>query len=118
MINTRYMYLRPGNMFKRFIIENNEETVGEFGRPKAAYSDEPDKELKGCLADATENDRERWKQLQHPITHTIVQRGLPLAKEEDRLILSDRVFIVHAVDDCGSLGITTIYYAEERKDLK
>ncbi len=118
MISTRYMYLRPGSMFKQFIIERDEETISTFGRPKAAYGEDSRSVLKGCLADASENDRERWKQLQHPITHTIVQRGLPLAKEEDRLILGDRVFIVHAVDDCGSLGITTIYYAEERKDLK
>ena len=118
MISTIYMYLRPGNMFKDFLIETDTETIGAFGRPKAAYGESAHGGLRGCLADATENDRERWKQLQHPITHTIVQAGPPKAKEEDRLVLGERVFIIHAVDDCGSLGVTTIYYAEERKDLK
>lgn len=118
MISTRYMYLRPGNMFKEFVIEGEAETVGTFGRPKMAYEQTGKRTLKGCLADATENDRERWKQLQHPITHTIVQAGPPKAKEEDRLILGERLFIIHAVDDCGGLGITTIYYAEERTDVR
>lgn len=117
MISTRYMYLRPGNMFKDFIIEDDTETVGVFGRPKTDYDKTARKMLKGCLANATDNDRERWKQLQHPITHTIVQAGSPRAKAEDRLVLGERMFIIHAVDDCGGLGITTIYYAEERMDI-
>ena len=116
--NARYMYLRPGNLFKDFIIETNTEAVGAFGRPKPNYSQDEKRLLLGCLADASENDRERWKQLQHPITHTIVQRGTPKAKPEDRLILGERVFIIRAVDDCGGLGLTTIYFAEERMDVK
>lgn len=118
MISTRYMYLRPGNMFRDFAIEDEAEAVGPFGRPKPSYGQKEKRILRGCLSDASENDRERWKQLQHPVTHTIVQRGAPLAKEEDRLISGERLFIVHAIDDCGGLGITTIYYAEERKDVR
>ena len=112
MVNALVMDLLPGNMFKDFLVESNDEYVGALGRPKGNYTDS-DRILKGCLANATQNDRERWKQLQHPITHTIVQAGPPMAKAEDRLILGERVFTVHAVDDCGALGITTIYYAQE-----
>ena len=115
--NVRVMYLRPGNLFKDFIVESDEESIGESGRPEINYR-EKTQTLKGCLANATEGDRERWKQLQHPITHTIVQRGRPRAKPEDKLILGERVFLVHMVDDCGGLGISTIYYAEERADVR
>ena len=118
MVNTRYMYLRPGNLFKHFIIEEDDEFIGRLGRPKAKYDKDGERMLTGCLADATEKDRERWKQLEHPITHTIVQAGRPQAKEEDKLVLGERVFIIRAVDDCGGLGITTIYYAEERTDVR
>ena len=117
MVNALVMNLLPGNMFKDFLIESNQEYIGAFGRPKGKFTD-TERILKGCLADATQNDRDRWKQLQHPITHTIVQAGPPMAKEEDRLVLGDRVFTIHAVDDCGALGITTIYYAEERADQR
>lgn len=118
MVNARYMYLRPGNLFKDFIIEDDAESIGAFGRPKVSYEQGGKRMLRGCLADATREDRERWGQLQHPITHTIVQRGRPKAKAENKLVLGERVFIIHAVDDCGGLGLTTIYYAEERMDVK
>ena len=118
MVNARFMYLRPGNLFKDFIIESDSEAVGEFGRPKVSYNQDGQRMLRGCLADATREDQERWGQLQHPITHTIVQRGRPKAKAENKLVLGERVFIIHAVDDCGGLGLTTIYYAEERMDVK
>ena len=118
MVNTRYMYLRPGNLFKKFIIEGDDEYIGKLGRPKASDDKDGGRMLTGCLADATEKDRERWKQLEHPITHTIVQAGAPKAKNEDKLVLGERVFIIWAVDDCGGLGITTIYYAEERTDIR
>lgn len=50
--------------------------------------------------------------------HTIVQRGTPLAKKTDKLVLGNRVFYVVAVDDTGGLGISTLYYVEERDDIK
>ena len=118
MVNTRYVYLRPGNLFKDFIIEDDTEKIGEFGRRKVSYEQSGKRMLRGCLADATREDRERWGQLQHPITHTIVQRGRPKAKAENKLVLGERVFIIRAVDDCGGLGLTTIYFVEERMDVK
>ena len=117
MPNARVVNLRPGNLFKEFTIEENVGGVSEYGRPKPQYQ-EKSRTLWGCLAQATDGERERWKQLQHPVTHTIVQAGPPQAKPEDRLILEGRVFLVCAVDDCGALGITTIYYAEERRDQR
>ena len=115
--NARLMYLRPGNLFKEFIVERNVGGVSEYGRARPEYQ-EKRKTLKGCLAEASDGDRERWKQLQHPVTHTITQAGRPVAKPEDKLILDNRVFLVCAVDDCGGLGVSTIYYAEERADLR
>ena len=51
-------------------------------------------------------------------THTIVQAGSPEAKKSDKLILGNRTFYIIDLDEVGSLGISTIYYAEERKDVK
>ena len=33
-------------------------------------------------------------------------------------MLGNRVFYVVAVDDTGGLGISTLYYVEERDDIK
>ena len=112
------MYMRPGNLYKEFVVESNKTDVSTSGRPIEKYDSEDIKTLKGSLADATAKDIARFGQNQHPITHTIVQPGRPLAKANDKLILDDRVFLVWGVDEAGSLGVCTIYYAEERKDIK
>lgn len=118
MIRKNIMYLRPGNLYKTFIIENNKNIVSSVGRPKVTYSHTQQDMLEGILAEADPNQKMRWEQLQHPITHTIVQDGKPKVKAEDKLILENRIFLVQGVDDLGSLGIFTIYYVEERYDVK
>ena len=72
---------------------------------------------KGFLTTATEVDRAHGT-ADHIVTHTIVQSGGQQAERTDRLILGDRVFFIVDVDPACSLGIATIYYAEERTDVK
>lgn len=80
-----FMYLRPGNLAKDFIIEQRSTSLSEIGRPKTAYQDDGNCMLKGVLAEADTRQKMRWEQLQHPITHTIVQTGKPMAKAEDKV---------------------------------
>lgn len=103
-------------MFKEFFIERNNQAITSTGRPTNAYATTMDS-LKGCLAKADQKEIMNWNQLQGQISHTIVQSGYPKAKRGDRLRLEDRSFDVKSVDDCGGLGISTIYYVEERKDV-
>lgn len=118
MINTRMMYASPGNLFKEFIIESNKQVVTSTGRVANNHAGDGTAMLKGCLAEAADEDRTNHSQKDHIVTHTIVQAGSPKAKRADRLVLGNRVFYIVDIDDCGSLGISTIYYAEERKDAK
>ena len=118
MINTKMMYLRPGNLFKEFIVEDNKQIVTGTGRVANCHSGDGTKRLKGCLAEATDDERKNHSQKDHVVTHTIVQAGKPKVKRGGRLVLEHRVFYVVDIDDCGTLGISTIYYAEERRDVK
>lgn len=118
MINTKMAYLRPGNLFKDFIIESNNQVVTSTGRVANKHTGDGTAMLKGCLANATDEERENHSQKDHIVTHTIVQAGRPRAKQFDKLVLGERIFYVVNVDDCGSLGISTIYYVEERRDVK
>lgn len=118
MINNGMMYVRPGNLLKEFIIERNRQMVTGTGRVANCHGGDGTETLKGCLAEATDEDRKNHDQKDHIVTHTIVQAGPPKAKREDRLLLGDRAFYVVDIDDAGTCGISTIYYAEERKDLK
>lgn len=113
-----YMYMRPGNLYKDFIVEECTQDISTTGRPKNFYRNEGIRMLKGALAEADDKQKVRWKQLQHPISHTIVQNGRPKAKAEDKLVMGDRIFLVQGIDEPGGLGICTIYYVEERKDVQ
>ena len=110
MDNARVMYLRPSNLFKEFIIERNEQAITNTGRVINQHRGDGTNILKGCLAEATVDDRTKHS--------TIVQSGQPKAKKTDCLILGDRTFYICDVDDTGTLGISTIYYAEERRDIR
>lgn len=118
MISTRMMYFRPGNLFKDFIIESDSPTVTSTGRVANNYVGDGTNTLKGCLADASADDKAKHSTTDHMVTHTIVQNGSPKAKRADRLILGERVFYIVDIDDTGAFGITTLYYAEERVDTK
>lgn len=118
MKSTKMMYVRSGNLFQTFIIESNEQVVTGTGRVANNPVGDGTKWLKGCIAEASDEDRTNHNQKDHVVTHTIVQEGRPRAKRTDKLVLGERTFYIVDIDDAGSLGITTIYYAEERRDAK
>lgn len=118
MKNTRMMYVRPGKLLKDFIIESNEQTITSTGRVANCHTGDGTRTMKGCLAEASDEDRVNHRQSDHIVTHTIVQAGGPAAKRTDKLVLGERTFYIVDMDDAGSLGIATIYYAEERRDVR
>ena len=118
MENVRMTYLRPGNLYKDFIIESTEQVINSSGRAVIRHTGDGTKMLRGCLAKATAKDIENYSIKNHIVTHVIEQPGRPKARRTDRLILGERVFYICNLDDCGGLGLATLYYAEERDDLK
>ena len=111
------MYLRPGNMYKDFSVEESVTKVDKNGRPTLTYSTARDVVIRGCLSAATTREIARFAQLEHPITHTVVQNGRPKAKADDKLHFMDRTFLIKGIDEAGSLGACTIYYVQERADV-
>ncbi len=115
------MYLRPGNLFKEFLVKRKESDISNIGLPVTEFNDTGIL-VDGVLAEVSTDDREKtkhmWDQDQHSLTHTIVSWNCPSAKKGDVLSLENRYFLILAVDDAGSLGVATIYYAEERNDLR
>ena len=51
MINARFMYLRPGNLFKDFVVESNTQVVTASGRVVNDPKGDGSKIIRGCLAD-------------------------------------------------------------------
>lgn len=110
------MYLRPEILGRDFVIERKTQTITESGRKAVTYKP-TGQHLRGVLAEAKALELERWKQLQHPITHTIVQKGgRCLVRVGDRLILGGRAFYIQGIDNIGALNLFTQIFAEERSD--
>lgn len=114
MMNARGMYLRPGNLFKDFEILSVDNSI-KNGTPveNTVYTGQV---LKGCLEAASPDDKVRWDQPQHPVTHSIVHPGSPRANPGWVLQRDGKTYRINGIDSCGGLGIATIYYVEERGD--
>ena len=111
------MYLRPGNLLRDFIVEKQAIDTSEMGRLER-YFLPTGKVLTGVLSEASQDERFMWKQRQHPITHKIVQNGSKrVADVGDRLSLGTRIFYIKGRDDISALGISTLFYVEERIDF-
>lgn len=110
-------YLRPGNLYKDFLVAKCSGGINGKGRAKKTYDTDHSTMMHAVLAQATPQEKARWEQIQHPITHTVVDRGKPKASETDLLTCGNRKFYVQGVDEPGQLGLYTIYYVEERADV-
>lgn len=114
------MYLRPGNLYKDFRILKLKSTVTE-GMVQSGYAD-TGRIVRGILAQAETGIEEQKKHLfdqdSSALTHTIVSRGKAVVEKGDVLAFDNRFFYVLLTEEAGYLGITTIYYCEERKDVK
>lgn len=67
------MFLFYGEDIKQFLILRSRPVVTKSGRVLQEDLEEIG-EVKGVLASARSYERERWKQLAHPVTHKIVVR--------------------------------------------
>lgn len=116
--------LRPGQGWKKFRILRKVGVFTDSGRATTS-SLASQGEFLAMITEASPEDIERYKKLDTPITHTIVQRGSgPRATATDILELVDgcgdkaRRFIVKKKPkDPGELGHFLIYKVEERDDL-
>lgn len=110
------MYLRPGSLFRQFLVEEKGTSTRDTGRKETVFR-ATGRMINGVLSDAKTQEIQRWKELQHPITHTIVQKDGPaLAKAGDRLVHGNKYFFVQGTDDASMLGMFVLYYVEERSD--
>ena len=80
MLNSaRLMYLRPGNLFKDFVVSPLSQDVMDNGRVVEKYAGDGSCILKGCLAEADDRDIANHSIEDHTVTHTFVSRGSPMA---------------------------------------
>ena len=109
------MYLRPREVFSRFLVEESVSRVDEGGRVVKDF--QPVGELFGALTSTNPHEVEKFHGLKHDATHKIVVRwGRVDLKAGDRLVRGDEIYLVQAAEDAA--GQFTIVYVTKRGDLR
>ena len=112
------MYLRPRQLFAKFIVEEQISRVDANGRIVKEFHPTGE-QLFGVVSSVNPDEVEKWHGLKHEVTHKIVQRlGTVKAQIGDKLICGDKVFLVEAFDDVLNLGQWRIYFVTQRGDVK
>ena len=115
--------LRPGQGFKPFYVMRRKGGKTRTGRPTTQGFTEMGM-FYGIVSQASEDEKEQWKQEGHPITHTIVQRGTEnhatatdvLEYREEGKIR--RFHVKGKPHNPGELRHFLVYGVEEREDLQ
>lgn len=112
--------LVPGQGFQNIQIYTKTNRKTDSGRVVTTGYEQTKQFFWGIAAEASQREREEWKQNQHHITHTVVEYGAVVkAKATDYLVSSDgRKFYVQGANNAANLDISMIYYVEERFDMK
>ncbi len=116
---TSSILFTPGQELRSFTVFRDGERKTASGR----ITSNGTKQLgtvKAVLAAAKPEEIERWRQLQHPVTHKIIQQGVPPfeIRPGDCFKRGEKRYIVQKEPyNPGGLNHWAIYYCEERSDI-
>lgn len=111
--------LMPGQELREFDVYRNGTRRTDSGRVISNGAERLGA-IRAVLAAAKPEEIERWRQLEHPVTHKIIQQGTPPfeIRPGDSFTRGDRRYIVQTAPyNVGDLGHWTIYYCDERSDV-
>lgn len=110
----------PGHGFAELKLYAKASGLSATGRPtKSSYAFTGDT-MYGMIMNASQTEVDQWKQKGHPISHKIIEYNASPKLQPTDLIrqeAEDRNFIVQGTKNPAELGVTMIYYVEERLDL-
>lgn len=113
------MRMGPGTGLQTFTIFRDGEHKTASGRI-VSNGAEPIGEIRAVLAAAKPEEIQRWRQLEHPVSHKIIQQGAAAfeIRPGDSLVCGERRYIVQTAPyNPGGLNHWTIYYCDERSDV-
>jgi len=118
---TGSLMLRPGQELREFTVSRPETRGTDNGREGLTNEFQEVGKVRAILAQAKPEEVQRWKQLNHPITHKIImQKKPPFDIRPGDIFERDGKRYYHQMTpyDLGDLGHWTIFYCDERGDVK
>lgn len=116
---TGVIHLIPGQEFRTFTVCRDGGHKTASGRV-ISNGAEPIGEIRAILAAAKPEEIQRWRQLEHPVSHKIIQQGTAAfeIRPGDSLMCGERRYVVRTAPyNPGGLNHWMIYYCDERSDV-
>ena len=113
------VFLTAGQEQRDFDVFRADTTKTDGGRVMRNASEKIGA-VRAILAAAKPEEIERWRQLSHPITHKIIQKGVPAfeIKPGDYFERGNQKYFVRTAPyNIGDINHWTIYYCDERSDV-
>ncbi|MFP3153128.1 hypothetical protein LQZ18_01595 [Lachnospiraceae bacterium ZAX-1] len=115
---TGMINLSPGREIREFEVFRTEARKNQSGRVMS-NGNEKIGTIWAILAATKPEEKERWRQLEHPITHKIIQQGAAPFEitSGDYFERGNKRYLVQTAPyNVGDLNHWTIYYCNERSD--
>lgn len=114
--------IRVGDGFQPLEIYRKTGEVSTTGRAQSGNYAQYGERIWGMIMNASQTEKEQWKQAGHPVSHKILQYGSRPSQAEStdviKAVRDNREYYVQGRKDPMQLGVATIYYVEERLDIK
>lgn len=108
----------PGQELREFEVYRSGELINVNGRVTLNGETKLGK-IKAILAAARPEEVNRWKQIEHPVSHKIIQQGIApfKIKPGDYFVRGEKRYINRTDPyNPGDIHHWTIYYCDERSD--
>ena len=112
--------MTPGQELREFTVSKPETRSTDNGREGLINQYVEVGKIRAILAQAKPEEVQRWRQLNHPVTHKIIMQRKPPFEVKSGYIFerAGRRFYMQALpNDIGDLGHWTIFYCDERNDI-
>lgn len=110
------LFFMHGQQIKEFEIYRRKSNTDKKGRVSYSSGMEKIGKLQGSISSVGQKAINRWKQTEHPVTHTVAVRGACEAQAEDILILDGEKYYIQGKDDPAGLGFFQILYCEKKQE--
>ena len=109
----------PGQGFIPLTIYSEQNGITKSGRAQTGSLVSTEKTILGMIINASQKEKEQWKQNGHPISHKVISHTAEhKAIATDYLVGNNRQFYIQGAKNPANLDVTMIYYVEERLDIK
>lgn len=107
------VFLRPGQQIKQFNVYRKVSIKDDKGRVSFSHDAIPIDTIFGSISKANQKELDRWKQVEHPISHTIVVEGTSIVEAEDILEIRGDRYYVQGKDNPGGIDAFEIIYCDQ-----